>query len=1053
MPINKNITFPTGPVPGYTPGYDVAFRNPDDPTSGYYVGISNYDQPEPSYVDTLTAWMQSENLIGSAISQAYTNVENEWNTKIDPSYDPFSDIKGYEEYLERFESVFNAQQASALKANIDRERRNSTTMAQSGWVPWTVGLLSANLLDPTILIPGGAAVRSGKIGFSAMKTSTTAAKAAAAVELFQETGLHATQETRTLEDSAMNIGGSVILGGLIGAAAGKLFDRMEWSRVTKALDDNLAGEVADPREITDIIVSRMKDANSAAVDKLKLDDLGVGGPMIAQVVAKATAAARINPGLETMFSPSKQARRVYAELVDNPVYMRMHMEGKTLGADVENLVKFYRGAEADWLASSRRLYRDARRSGYLGSRADFYRDIAFAGRRGDIDPKGNEFVTRAAQEARGKIFNPLLKEAQEVGILPVDVKTTTAASYVSRLWNRARLIGEEDRFRQIARQYFEGQLSTIEAMQKAGKDAPKTPDFLSDIERKDYIEDVITEVFNNLTGRGKGDVPEWIVPISRGPLKERTFNIPDRMVEDFLENDMEMIIRRHSRVMGAEVELSRKFGRADMKEQFDAINREYDDLSRSAKTSKERIALDKARRRDLVNLAAFRDIVRGTYRASDESSAWTRLTRAALTWNYIRLMGGILLTSLTDASNIIGKHGMQATMREALPALVSGVEAAKISRADAKTLGVVVDVALQSRLADLAELADPYARGSRFERFMSNVSNTFTKATGLGWWNDYVRTVASVMTQNRILSNIMASVEDVIYEPVTKAGTSETLPKTISAVNLEKISSAERAYLAHLGIDGTAAQRIAEQFKKYGVKDQGIHGANVSKWDDPVAVRAFGAALHKHVDTTVIQKGSADNPLWMKSNWGKILMQFKSFALASHQRILISGLQSHQHRLAEMMVFGTAVGMLISYVKMIERGDTEEANRLLQNPGLWVANGLDRSGILAIPFEVSNTFEKLGVPFGMALAQKLAGDPDRRGGATRYASRGKFGAVAGPTVGTFEDIAIIASQLAKGDLEKDGARALINQIPGGTLPGIRTGLNAVVKPAVVDAVE
>jgi len=463
-----------------------------------------------------------------------------------------------------------------------------------------------------------------------------------------------------------------------------------------------------------------------------------------------------------------------------------------------------------------------------------------------------------------------------------------------------------------------------------------------------------------------------------------------------------------------------------MQDQIDAINKEYDDLSRAATTEQERIRLDKARKRDLTNLTAFRDLVRGTYRAADEDSNWSRLTRAALTWNYIRLLGGVTISSLVDAARLVGVHGVRATMREALPALVSNLQAARLARQDARDLGVVAETVLQSRLATLADLQDPYRYGSSYERMLSNASNLFSKATGLSWWNDTMRTMASVMTQNRMMRNVL---------------------------NWSRAGKEERAYMAYLGIDETMAQRIATQFERHGVTEKGVYGANVGAWDDEVAARTWAAALTKDVDRTIVQKGVTDAPLWTKSNWGRLIMQFKSFGLASHQRVLIAGLQERPHRLAEQLVFATAIGMMIAYLKNAERFNEEgraEIERLMNNPGLWIADGLDRSGILSLPFEISNTANKVGVPFGIVpAAQAIAQDPDRGGQASRYASRNKLGAVMGPSAGIFEDLTTIAQQLSSGEgLSRSGINAVIRQIPGGSLPGIRSVLQGGVKPAV-----
>ena len=1013
------------------------------PIQGGTIAIATHDNPDPSTLQVVGSMLQDENPVVSALSDAKMVMGNAQYYRVDPASDPFKRMDEViasenDELLKRrykdamlngvLDNVYNDQAFEATISNIQREHRNEQVISASSWPQYLTGVAASIVTDPTNFIPGGAFVRGGKVGYSTAKSAMSVGLAAGAASALSEAALQSTQETRTTTESLANVGGTVILGSLIGMGGAKFFSKGEWDRVGKSLKDDLQSEVPNPDEVTDIIVKRMQSAGAAAVENIKIDDLGIGGPKAAQIVANATAAARINPGIQTMLSPSTEVRKVYGQLVDNPIYTKMQMDGRSIGADVENHVKaIERGSVAKWVTSAKSTYREAKRAGFEGTKSDFYGLVSRAARRGDIDPNGNEFVSRLAREARDLIFDPLLERAKRLNLLPEDVKTTTAASYVTRLWNRQRLIARENEFRQIAGDYFREQIA------KLPDDA--RVDFVSKADMEDYVQQVVGDVFNNLTGRGKGDVPEWLVPATRGPLKERTFNIPDEMVEDFLENDMELILRRYARTMGAEVELTEKFGRADMKDQLAAINREYDDLSAAAKTEKERIDLDKARKRDLDNLQAFRDMIRGTYKAADESSGWSRLTRAALTWNYIRLLGGVVVSSLTDAGRPMGVHGMRAAMREALPALVSGTRAARISRQDARDLGAVTEVALQSRIAQMADLQDPYRYGSSYERFLSNTSNVFTKATGLGYWNDWMKTISSVMTQNRMAKN---------------------------ALNWNGAGKRERSYMAYLGIDEHMADRIAKELNLHGVQEKNIWGANVSEWTDDSARRAWAAALNKDVDRTIVTKGVADTPLWTKTNWGRLIMQFKSFGLASHQRVLIAGLQERPHRLAEQMVFSTALGMMVGYLKFMERGDWEEAERLLKNPGLWVADGLDRTGIMPLAFEFSNTVEKLGSPLGIVKGVQWAtGDEDQGGAASRYASRGKLAAVAGPWSGIFEDLTTIAQQLTERDkdtgerkgLRKSGANAIIRQLPGATLPIVRSAIHIGVKPEFHEALE
>lgn len=988
--------------------------------SGGTIGYSEYDTPDPSFLDTLGAALRQENLIGSALTSPRMAMSYGDFKRVAPEYNVYDDIEGYEDHAERFENSFNPQATAAIKAGIDKEKKDRDTLAAAGFTGAALSM-GASVVDPTILIPGGALAKTGKVGYSGLKSAVIVGSGAAAGAAAQEVGLQATQETRTATESAINIGGSAILGGLIGYGAAKFLSKGEWQRLSRELEDELIADVPEPKQVAETIIQRMQAAGAQSTEQISLEDLGVGGGRAAQAVARATDAMRLNPGVQTMFSPSVAVRQTYQQLVDNPIYTRMEMDhGKTLGPAVENNVKqLQRGALAGWVKAARTNFKAAKKAGFQGSKTEFYERVARAGRRGDVDELGDEFVTATAKAARENIFDPTLKRLIELGQFPEDIKTTTAASYVTRFWNRQKLIGEEQRFREIARKYFREQIAKVPEADR--------PDFVSRADMDNYIEDVVTSVFKNLTGKGSGDVPEWLVPLKRGPLKERTFNIPDEMVEEFLENDMEMILRRYVRTVGAETELISKFGRADMRDQFEAIDIEYEELAALAETDADRLKLRALRDRDVKNLEAFRDMIRGTYRAAEEGSEWSQLTRAALTWNYMRLLGGVTLTSITDASRLVAVHGVRATMREAIPALVSNLKAAKIARADARDLGAVTEVILQNRLATLAELQDPYRYGSGYDRFLSNASNIFSKATGLGYWNDGMKTIASVMTQNRMAKN---------------------------ALDWKSASKSEKAYMAFLGIDETMAGRIADQIKAHGVQENNIWGANVSKWNDEQAARTWAAALNKDVDRTIITKGVADTPLWTKTNWGKLIFQFKSFAMASHQRALIAGLQENQLRLLESMVMATSLGMMVGYLKFIERGDFENAQRLIDNPGLWISEGLDRTGLLSIPFEISNTGEKLGLPIGIKTGiQALAQDEDRGGSVSRYAQRNKLGAVLGPSAGLFQDLATIAEQTSKGDLTKGGAGAIIRQIPGGSLPGIRSAAYGFVKPQIQEWVD
>jgi hypothetical protein len=207
-----------------------------------------------------------------------------------------------------------------------------------------------------------------------------------------------------------------------------------------------------------------------------------------------------------------------------------------------------------------------------------------------------------------------------------------------------------------------------------------------------------------------------------------------------------------------------------------------------------------------------------------------------------------------------------------------------------------------------------------------------------------------------------------------------------------KLDPHERAYMGYLGIDEDMGRRIARQFREHGQIDGNVHVPGLSNWTDEGARRAFAAAVNKDVDSIIVTRSVADVPLFANTPMGRALFQFKTFAMASNQRVLMRGLQEKPGSFVSGLVGMSAFGMLTFYLKQIE------ANRdLSDNPGRWLAEGIDRSGVFQLAFEVNNSWEKLGGPGIYAMANRAFPDRNQQLMASRYATRDAFGAFLGPT--------------------------------------------------------
>lgn len=131
---------------------------------------------------------------------------------------------------------------------------------------------------------------------------------------------------------------------------------------------------------------------------------------------------------------------------------------------------------------------------------------------------------------------------------------------------------------------------------------------------------------------------------------------------------------------------------------------------------------------------------------------------------------------------------------------------------------------------------------------------------------------------------------------------------------------------------------------------------------------------------------------------GRALLQFRSFAIASNQRVLLRGLQEDTTRFVGGVVGMATIGAFIYALKQLESG-----REISDNPGTWVAEGLDRAGIFSIGFEVNNAMEKIGAPGLYLGAAAMFPDASQRAPASRYAARSKVGSFLGPSFETATD--------------------------------------------------
>ncbi|WP_273831123.1 hypothetical protein [Serratia bockelmannii] len=1050
--------------------------------------------------------------------------------KVD-GYNPFdndaAELKGYEDYADSFIDSGSTEETRAIQQRIDQQRTDRQYQSELGWAG-TVSSIGMGLIDPinlaSMLVPAGAVVRGGEVAATAGRF----ALANAVGGIASEAALSATQETRTLDESAANIAVDAMVGGILGAGAQLLAGAGQRTAVSQAVASNLRGNDS-PQSI-----------GAAQVFNTTLDQEQLAG------VGLINKTLSVNPGGRLAQSPSRASRAINQQLAENNYFFAKNDEGLATFTAAETKIKQYDAMLYKQMESTKDAYqaysKNIRAAG--GKRmnfVDFNEAVGMAMRRGDQSDIPE--VAQAAAQIR-PMFEATKVRMQELGILPEDVDVSTAQSYLPRIYkfdkilsdrtefrgrianwiqgisakgadaagariekidsglsaaaeaeprakaladeiaaaeswsgrktelmdevgNRTKLIGQEqDLTARLEKQQAQlatarnqklitrlnkevsdlrtklddvarakEELPTLQRhlelldnprkhrseLRKLQKKANSTTRLNASRERalkameplsREEAEDAADEIVNKIIGAPSGLVPAQLLPekiIGRaGFTKSRSLLIPDEWIEDFLESDINHVMESYLRQVGPEIELTAQFGSKDMGEQIRQVSEEYTKLIKDAKTPKERAKLEKQRESDLRDINAMRDRLIGTYGApNDPRSFFVRAGRVARNVNFLRLLGGMTISAATDLMRPVMQHGLRKSLRP-MGAMLRNMAAVKVATKDLREMAVGLDYVLSTRTKAIADLTDPYSRRSAFERGINWGTQKFGNWTLMNQWNSALKSWSGLIVQSRILDNaqLLATGKEVPQKEIRK--------------------------MAQVGIDQSMLRRIGDQFAKHGEDMDGLLTGHSHLWDDRVVREAFQSAVLKDVDSTVVTPGVGDTPLVMSKEVGKMLLQFKTFIFAQHNRVIASGIQQGDASFYLGAMGTIALGAMVYVMKQKLSGRDID-----YSPNNLVKEGIDRAGMIGWLSEPLNAVENIsGGRFGLGA---MFGAPP----VSRFQSRNAIGALLGPTFDMAGDGAVIANGVLNGEFDDKQTHAVRKLLPYQNLFYISPLLNRV----------
>lgn len=969
--------------------------------------------------------MNSPVAAGAAITEAifdppvHDDYDPDYEAYADPAVLPFIEMGFGKEFMNVGNKADAMRTVGQLTSRVERLKRLENAGGAGVLAEFTMGAI-----DPIAAFGflGGAgktlkAIQTAKntsmiakVGAGAAEVGLSAASGVAVAEGIRQASLPGL----TAEESAWNIGGTALLAGTFGAAipiASKALG-MTADQMAKIVDNELAG-LNDGPPLT-------STTGAMEVPKTTLAQETLTGSF---KVEKATAF--ISPIQRMMTSPSVTTRRYAQELVNNPLQLEKGKEGIAPSIPVEYeiekwqvplgmakdktaqlFVKYRTGTEGGrikqlgittWDTLGRKMERP---DGKLTMR-EFLEEVGEAMANGDTHPIAE--VAEAAKYWRENHFNPILEAGIKAELWPEDLRNMppkTAQSYITRIYNVPKIMAEEGAFQNVIYRHFidernaaARQLAKLEKeLKDLGDQAAKNTDELEELRyRAGFIDEELYSIAGETVGRIKGlpdgrlpysltdDVPGRVNPkgAKSGVFKARSLTVPDELVRPWLIRNVFDVADTYTRRAVPDIELTLRFGDMDLTRVKQEITAEYAKLKDKTPDGKKKEKLNRQMEADIRDIAAMRDRLRNTYGLpQDPTSPFVRASQVMRSMNILTKMGDVVRSSLSDIGRPIMTQGLTNVMKHGLVPFMRDFKAARMNMKDAGLLAAVMEMSNNTRMSRAADIGDIYAGRTGLERTLKAGTDTFGLVSGMSLWNQMMKEWTAMIARSRILE------ESVKW----KKG---------------KISAKAKARLAESFIDEKLAMKIADMAEQV----DGVWLFKDSAPEDPDVAKALSAALWREANSTIVTPGAGQLPLWVSSETGRFFWQFRSFMLAAHQSVLLSGLQRRDRATMWGAMASVAIGAGVYALKTTAAG-----REVSDNPATWITEGIDRSGVMSLFFEVNNTLEKIsGNDIGI---RPMLGATE----SSRFASRGKLESLAGPNVGMLGDLLATGDDVLSGEV-------------------------------------
>tara|TARA_R110002049_G_scaffold116023_1_gene268285 strand:- start:1472 stop:4567 length:3096 start_codon:yes stop_codon:yes gene_type:complete len=998
-----------------------------------------------SFGEVTSAAFRQENIFGALSSK----VVGQPDTKDNPDFDAYSFFTDAEKLNENFvmSAIYadDESEIEAVRSQMAMEIKDRQTIQQAGALGGVMTMVAGIASPLTFLSVGGVALNTYRTGKSILSGAAVTSAVVGVDTAIEEAALHSQQLTRTFGESSINVGAGVFLGGILGGGAASLSKY--------GIDQQQIAELEDVLNVEPKIAAGINPAINAETAPIG-ESIGAaktfGDQQVKGKFAKfVTKKLGFDPLSRTITSDNPFTRQIAVRLAENPI----EMDGQVLQA-AESLAQLHSGKYATALQENAQFFNAYKKGKGKLNKREFNKAIATAIRKGDSDiPE----IKAASDMWRKELYDPLKNEMVAQKLLPEDVDVATANNYLNRVWDKDKITANRPEFvtkvsnwladkdtklfdesqsilDDLAGDSVEVKLANLKKQidKASGKEKIRLEkqqtlinkaEFKNrlDMEDQDYRQ-IAGEIATRIQGSPDGRLPyDWklgdgkkeginskgIAGTSlRGPLRNRVFQIDDELIEEFLENDIEVLGARYVQNIAGDLELMRAFDDVNMDRQIKEIRDWWDkELDNPNLTLKQSKKMTKQKEQDEIDIAGMRDRIRGVY-GFQADNIWSRMGRSARDLNYLRLLGGVTISSLPDVARVVMAEGFVNTFSKGLIPLISNSKTTKLAQEELRRYDVGTDVLKSGKSEIIADVADYAQGGTIVERGLRAGVNQFGKFNLLDYWTAGMKQLHAVTMQTSIFDSLSKGKYD--------------------------------KRLARLGIDEETSKRMWQQVKKHGSKTDGIWLTNAKNWDEPNLEVIWGAAVRKESDRVIIIPGQ-EKPLFMSSEMGKTIGQFRSFIFSATQRIVIPAIQRQDQNTLGGVASLIGMGIFSYYLKQKIAG-----RPISEDPRVWAMEGIERSGIAGIVGEIHTSVEKIsGNSVGL---RSLLGVNEF---ASKQVSRTISESLLGPTLGSLLSTTVAATNAitSSGEMTESDIRTLRRLIPLQNLFYLRFAFNEAEKAA------